>query len=409
MLRRERTVLAAAERAALARAAAVALALRVHRTRRPAADLAMVRQARGNGRDRLDENAEQILEAVEARLTERVLDENLAAIVQLGSARRWSQAGQLARGQINQGSLAAETRQALLDFAEICDRVDALDQLDKALQAAAKGRREEAATLLAKLPLDRLPVRLRPRVASLRYLTELLQACPATRWTRAPDAARLRQLVGDLREPARSVFPETSRDTALAGLLLQDLAVKAFLDGYAEQALALYPALASPRQAGRLLGDLKTLAQGKGEVMTWPGRAALLGREDPPPALEPLVEGRGNGWRAGLRAAEPAGSAPLEKVAGLEKPWRDELAMASANRRPGTDRKAEQALQRVRQRHEALRERNRQEEKLMAELEKRWQRPLVPAERVLVRQLARKGKTTEEIDAAVGPMKLARK
>src|SRR5262249_23720887 len=232
----------------------------------PHTALQEVRQARGNGRERIDDQAECILEALEARLTQRVLMALLKEIADLAGKNRWVEIGQKAQQHLQQQQPPPEARKALEGLVQVGKQFDGLAVLQTALDNAEKGRRTEAATLFGRADLllqNPLRVVDSRSLNTLRNAEELL-AMSGARWNQPPNVGRLKSIAANLRAALG--------DEAGAGSLLQDLAMKSFLDGFAGEAVALLPDKPSGKHAAALLRDLKTMTQGEGTVSTWPAK-----------------------------------------------------------------------------------------------------------------------------------------
>jgi hypothetical protein len=365
-----------------------------------------VRQARGNGKERIDDQAEQILEALEARLAQRILMALLKEISDLAGKTRWVEIGQKAQQHLQQQQPPPEGRKALEGLVQVGKQFDGLAHLQTALDNAEKGRRAEAATLFGRADLllqNPLRVVDSRSLKTLRNAEELL-AVSGARWQRPPDVGRLKTIAANLRGALG--------DEAGASLLLQDLAMKSFLDGFAGEAVALLPDKPSGKHAAALLRDLKTLTQGEGRVSTWPAKQALAGgaKAGPPPGLRQLLPAdQGKGWQEGIRQANPAEPVAVDRVAAVEKTLRGQVTEQAGKQRKQVDGQASKAMQTVRLLQQNLVQQDKDDEKVLAELEKTLQRKLVPAERVLVRQMRRQGKKAEDIRAALAGMKLAAK
>ncbi len=139
MLRRERSVLTPAVQAALARQAVLALALRSRHTQTPQAALQEVRQARGNGKERVDDQAERILEALEARLAQRVLMALLKEIADLAGKNRWVEIGQKAQQHLQQQQAPADAHKVLEALVQVGNQIDGLSLCKRHWTTRQKG------------------------------------------------------------------------------------------------------------------------------------------------------------------------------------------------------------------------------------------------------------------------------
>jgi hypothetical protein len=401
MLRNERSVLAAAEQAVLARDAATALALRSRNTPNPQAVLQEVRQARGNGRDRIDENAERILEALEARLAQRVLIALLKEVAGLAAKERWAEIAQKAQQHIQQQRPAPEARKVMEELVRVGNQLGALATLQTALDSAAAGRRAEAASLLRAIPVKHLRVDVRS-LNTLREGSKLLSLTDQP-WKQAPNVADLKLTVANL--------DQALGEKALGGLILQDLAMKAFLEGFSSEAVSLLPDNSSAKHAAELLRDMNTLVQGEGTVSTWPAKQALAraDRPGPPPGLEQLIPEKAQEWRKGIRQASPGAPCPLDKVVAADKAMREKVAASAGQQRQQMSVPAAKAVQSAGLLRQKLVQQDKDDEQLIADFEKPLQRKLGAAERLIVRQMRRQGKKADDIRASLAAMKLAAK
>jgi hypothetical protein len=399
-LRRDRAILDQQVRVILTWQAVKTLSNDVQRTITPRVALDKVRQAR-QGQNRLDEGAEQVLQALEVQLSERLLREALDAIVKLAQRKQWPEAGGKAEALLQQGPLPASVKPPLTEVVRVGKQIDSLNALDSALASARQGRHTQAVLLLGRVPPGTVPADLRAPLENLRGLEELLGVA-GDNWLKTPDVARIKLNVAVLRE--------VSGDADLAARALQDLAARAFLEGYPDAAAALFPDAGSPRHAADLVRDLNVLARGEGEVQTWAARRLVSrgGQDRLPPALRPLLPRERKGaWSSRLRPSATGETAPLEKAADLEKTLREQVAAGAGNQRKTTEAQADQVLASVRSVHQDLVRQDQDDEKLFEELRKALNRPLLAGEQALARQLRRQGKTADAIRAALTSINLA--
>jgi hypothetical protein len=334
----------------------------------------------------------------------------------LGREGQWGRAKALAEEQLRGGSqLPGETRKALDDVVSLGKQSESLDRVQSGLEAVEQNRPAEAAREFDRVRPEDLPASLQKPVYGLRGLEEL-RVTANQPWRQPPDMRQSKRLVGDLRAGGG--------DTALAGRVQQDLAVRAFLEGHPAEARALLPGNGPPEHAARLLRDLKTVALGKGEVGTWPARGALgvkpgevAGPAQMPPGLRPLVpEGTAQGWRPGVRESARADLPPLEEAARLEKPLRDQAAAGLKAQREAVNLRGASALNAVRGLSQRRPDNKAEDEDfkkrlpgngvplktVLAKVEAQLGRKLSVLERTLAEQLARQGMKAAEITAVLG-------
>src|SRR5262249_30609197 len=178
-----------------------------------------------------------------------------------------------------------------------------------------------------------------------------------------------------------------------------DLAVKAFVEGFAAEARALLPDNAPPAHAAKLLRDMKTLVLGKGEVQTRPaqraleaepggGGAGVRGPPRPPPGLSPLIpEGNPEGWRPQVREPPGADLPPLERAGRQKKSWRESIEAKIKAEKTALDQQHETILPHLQGLHRKHQQEVREHDKLIAALEDRFQHKLSLAQRHAAIQL----------------------
>jgi tetratricopeptide (TPR) repeat protein len=235
----------------------------------------------------------------------------------------------------------------------------------------------------------------------LRGLAELRSA-DAVPWERPPDVPRLKQSIADLQV--------ASRDPDLAHGVQLDLAVKAFVEGFAAEARALLPDNAPPGHAANSLRDMKALVLGKGEVQTRPaqraleaepggGGAGVRGPPRPPPGLSPLIpEGNPEGWRPQVREPPGADLPPLERAGRQEKSLREPIEAKIKAEKTTLDRQQAEVLPHLQGLHRRYQQVDREHDQLIAALEGRFQHKLSFAQRHAAIQLHQDGKKADEID-----------
>jgi tetratricopeptide (TPR) repeat protein len=372
-------------RAALARRAVGVLVAYVSAAADPAAALAEVRQARAAARG-LDDHADRVLGALEAQLEHQRLDRDCKALADLGGQGSWDQAGTRASEALREHpDLPAPLARALTDLATAGTKLCALERLEGKLRLGDK---------LSLADDTDLPARLRQLLTGLRGLAEL-QAAADGRWQIAPDVARLKQSLAD--------FQSVAQDNALTGRLQQDLAVKTFLQGYPREACALLPADGPPGHAAELLGDLRALLLGGGEVTTWPAvsaAAAAPAKVEPPGGLRPLVPSRAVGWQPPRRQAGQ-GPTPLAVAAVLGRRWHQRAGTFVKREWDRARRRGADALRVVQDSRKKHRQDEEDDQPFLADLAKRLGRPAAAAECALAWQQRRQGQSAAQVAAGL--------
>jgi hypothetical protein len=395
ILHGEGAVLPAHEQVVLGRKAVNALATRLTGVQDPVAGLNEVRAARAHA-GRLEPESVEVLQALQARLEQRVVAESVGAVAGLAEKGDWGRAGQRAGGQLQRPETTPEVKQALADVIGVSQQAEALDRLDAALQTVGRGR--PAQNAFRSVPLERLPAPVREPVRGLRGIAEVRLA--AERGAPPPDVARVKQAVADLRAG--------TGNAELAGRVQQDLAVKALLDGHPAEARQLLPADGPPEHAARLLRDMKALALGQGEVSTTPAREAVAGKpgpRDPPPGLKPLVpEGKVEGPRPGVRESALADLPPVEEAGRLEQPLKQQAEANSQAERKSLQQRARATAQHLQGLHQRYQKDEDEQKKMIEDLEKRLGRKMIDAEQVRAWSLRRAGARAEQIAAGLGKL-----
>jgi hypothetical protein len=396
------------------------LALKVETGRQPLQDLAEVRSA-GQNAPAKDPVLRKSLELMARVAERRVLAKSLREVDALGQRGQWDEAAgraddwlpRLQDAPLGPGEPAdlqarADVRDALTEVSEVGREARALNRLGQGLKAAGQDRPAETVASLRQVDLKSLPEKLRGPALGLRGQAELRLAA-AGRWEKAPDVAGLKGSASALKGGLRDVPGADAKDVKE---LMQDLAVKAFLEGHAEAFRDLLPADGPPEHADALLRDLKALALGGGKVETWPaeralpaepGRGGEAPRGPPPPGLRPLIpEGAAEAWRPPVKESADADLPAIEKVAQTGKVLRTraEADLEPARAAHGEKaRKARGRLEAVAHNVRALEEANR---KRAAEVEAALARKLTPGERIRVAVLAGQNQTNGQILIALG-------
>jgi hypothetical protein len=283
------------------------------------------------------------------------------------------------------------------------EQLDAQSQALRQLEAAfPAGQAREVPSLLGAVRVERLPSELQVPVRGLRGLNQL-QAEASRPWLPTTDVASIRSHLADLEAAGGS--PTWVREVQ------QDLAAKAFLDGYPAAARQLLPADGPPAHARALLRDLKNVLAGGDEVSSGPARQALTppagqggGSGKPPPGVKALLpEEPSDGWRPPVRESALAG---LEPLAGTEQ---EEAATLRARVTAGmqyerlrTNLAGIEVGSHLAAMHRALGssgiDRDRDEkDKELERVEAALERKLSPAERILAGHLQSRGKSAWEI------------
>jgi hypothetical protein len=445
-------------RVTLAREVVEKMAVQAEISKKPVDNLAEVRSVR-SAASKLPADVQEGLARVAQGLERRVLVEGLQEIGIQAERNQWREVVKKARAglaELGDARLARDTehdsaefrvrlpevRKLLGESGDLAERMAGLDDARIALKRLDRAKPEQAARSLALLDRARLPAEVRRQVDSLRGLAELDIAF-ARKWTTAPDVAGLKQSVARF---------EGGADGILGKKLLQELSVKAALEGYPAEALKLLPEGGPPQHAANLLRDIRALALGEGQVQTAPALAALdqpgKGADSPraPPGLEPLIPlGARHGWRPPVKEKPGSDLPPLKQAREAGATVQAKVEKTLPARRLDLDRTATQLrnkitvlcsrvmapelaerrklaaveneldrrlrpLERVRAR--ALLAQNRpirqiatdlqaqagddEEAEFLADVEKRLGKPLAPADRLQAKRLRKQGRTAAE-------------
>jgi hypothetical protein len=405
-LSRNGQVLPPQERAALAVRVIDHLAVKVEAGNALEA-LHEVRGAR-EGAEGLDPALMRSLDAMARVAERRVMDESVRAVQTPAEKGQWVEAGnrageglgrlkEVGQGNAEHNAARAEVQDALTRAAEVGQRSVSLDRVQKWLEGDPSLRLANQGGL---------PEGLRTSVEALRGVAELREAA-AGRWEKPPDAARIRENVAAL---DRALAQMPGADVTLGKRVLQDLAVKALLDGHPAEFTKLWPADGPADHAATLLRDMKALTLGAGTVETWPGERTLAadpvaggdGNRGPPPALKPLIpEGARDGWRPPVREAAKSDLPPVEKAAALSKPLQERAAAELQAERVRLGPATREAGARVATAHEHLQQLEADERKRLAEVEAVLDRPLEPAERARVLPLLAQNQQAAAVAASL--------
>jgi hypothetical protein len=205
-------------------------------------------------------------------------------------------------------------------------------------------------------------------------------------------------------EAAIKAIPGT--DPMLARAVLQDLAVKAFLEGRPEEFRALWPADGPQEHAADLLRDLQALALGAGRVSTWPAERALTAEAGkggdasrrPPRGIAPLIpEGSRKDWQAPVGTGAGLASSPLEQLAEAGRNLKAQVEVNLKGEKAALEEKWVKARQRLDAAHGTIGQQKSAEDKRLAEVEAALQRRLTEAERGQARYLVGLGQANAQI------------
>jgi hypothetical protein len=409
-------VLQPAERTALARQAIRQLRINVEGGN-AWHHLAEIRTAQANA-GHLEAGLRRDLEVLQQTAERRVLIEFVAAVHAPAKRSDWSDAAAKARqaaprlqemARYEQGpELAArrtELSEALTEIMTLGRQVEALDRLQTGIKGYDVNRPVEAARSLREVSLDVLPAKVEAPTRALRSLAELRESSRG-RWEKAPDVTALKENVAHL-ERGLSELP--GADAKLGKRLLQDLAVRAFLEGHPAEYKALMPADGPPEHAANLLRDLKALALGDGKITTWPAERVLPATEPgkgpasprgPPPGLKPLIpEGPASGWRPPVRESARADLPPIEKAIEAAGALKARVETEAKTERASVETKAQAARTRLDGVQQRVLLPELPERQRLAEIEAALSRRLSAEERVRAAELAEQKKTTKQIVA----------
>jgi hypothetical protein len=253
---------------------------------------------------------------------------------------------------------------------------------------------------LAGIPRATLSSRMARQLDCMRGLAEL-QEMAAQKWANAPEVARIKASVGRFE---RGLVEIEGSDLNLGKKVLQDLAVKALLEGHADAALKLLPEGGPGEHAAALLRDLKALALGEGKVETWPGKATATepGQTPmsprPPPGLEPLIPEAGrNGWKPPVKDRGTGDLPPLQKAETVGATIRTQAEKTVPVEKAALDARAAETRKALTALHERIMAPELADRRRLAAVEAELDRRLKPNERVRVRALLEQKKTPRQI------------
>jgi hypothetical protein len=281
-----------------------------------------------------------------------------------------------------------EVQEALAGILRIGLEREALDALSEGLRTGN----------LEKVSAVNLPPRLSDPVRGWRGIQVVRQLAAESRLD-AREIAVLKENL-DLFTKCSRTLPDG--DATLGTWILQDLAVRHFLQGHTAEYRALMPVDGSADRAAELLGDLKALALGKGEVGTTPARQALSAEPGkavkPPPGMQALVsEGARKSWRAPGRGQSKMKPTALDKGIVAAGVLRTVIETDLKKERITQTEKANEAQRHIETAQRHLRQQEEADGKRFTEVETALGRPLETMEKVRVRHLAARNQTSRRI------------
>ncbi len=413
-------ILGEAARITVAREAVEKVAQRAETSRKPVESLVEVRSARREA-GTLPHDVRDGLDRVAQGLERRILGEGLQEVGLQVERGQWAEVatrstaslGELSDFRLSQdqnlGSAEfrverVKVQEVLIEARGLAEQMQALKALETTLEGLGKASAEQAARALRQVDRARLSGELQRHAEGLRGLAEL-RAEVGRKWVRPPDVAELKASVGRLE---RALVDVPGAEGNLGKKLLQELAVKAVLEGHAAEALKLLPEGGPAEHAASLLRDLKALALGEGKVETAPAQLALgepgkgPGSPRAPPGLEPLIpEGAREGWRPPVKESAKADLPPLkqaEKV-GAEVKARAEKAVPA--QRANLEKRAAQTRQKITTVYNRVMAPERAERRQLAAVESELDRRLRAEERVKARLLLGQGRPVGQVVATL--------
>jgi hypothetical protein len=416
----ETRIIGEASRLLLGREAVQKLSLKVETGGNATANLAEVRTARKHAAE-LPAEIRTSLDRLSAQAERTLLAEAVTEVAVRAERGKWGEAtgkakdwlGRLSEARLPEESLATaefrarrtEMREAFNEAVDVGKRLDSLDRLQSALKTADGKNAEQTARKLGELDASSLNPRLKQQMEALRGLAELKAQAEQT-WRETPKVSEIKDSVARLQ---RGLQELSGVDGTLCQKVLQELAVKAFLEGHAPEYFKLMPAEGPAEHAGNLLRDLKALALGEGKVETSPGSHALPvvqgkgpGSPRAPPGLEPLMpEGARDSWRPPVRETAKADLPPLEKAAALGKELQAKAEAGINPERAALQNKALAAKEKLNGVYQRIIAPEQAERRQFAEFEAVLDRGLRPIERVQVRELLARKQTPPQILAAL--------
>jgi hypothetical protein len=233
-----------------------------------------------------DPHVNESLKVLEARLEHRSrvqdLKDTLKRVQHLGETGEWPRVAERAKEALQKGEATDRLRPALEEIGKLGETEAVLQRVQSALQSPARDRPAQAVRAWREVKTERLSAPLREAARGLRAVAELRDALERP-WASTPNVEGLSKSLAD--------FQTVSGNKELTARIGQELAVKAFLEGFCQEARSLLPKDGPSDHARNLLRDMKALALGegnKGNVRTDPAEQALAtGTENGQPPKPP--------------------------------------------------------------------------------------------------------------------------
>jgi len=184
-------------------------------------------------------------------------------------------------------------------------------------------------------------------------------------------------------------------DSNLGKRLLQDLALKALLEGHPDLAMKLLPENAPADNARKLLSDLRALALGEGKVETWPATAT---ESRPPRGVEPLIptDARPK-WQPPSKEKPADNLSNLDRAEKVAATLKAQAIKNATGEKASSEARAAKALAALSALHDRIMVPELAERKQLVAVEAVLDRRLLPAERVRVQTLLAQKKSPREI------------
>ena len=393
-------IIAPAERVDLARQAVARLSSRIEVSNNPWVTLTEVRTA--------DQNAEAINPAVRedlqvlVRLAERrALEDAVFEVRHLAERGRWGEAvrrGQEWQKRLRELGVTGLGQQALKTRNEVREALNEIIHIGLEREALAALQEGLRTGKFDKVAVTNLPPKLHDSVQGLRGFQVVRKLAEESRL----NAREIAALKENLAFFTKSLQMLHDADATLGTKILQDLAVRHFLQGHPAEYRALMPADGSADRAAELLRDMKALALGRGEIGTTPARQVLSAeagkKGDPPPGMKALLpEGARKGWRPPERGGAKTKPTALDEGIVAADALREVIETDLKKERITQTEKANEAQVRIETAQKHLREQEEADGKRLTEVETALGRPLETMEKVRVRQLAARNQTNRQI------------